>query len=134
MSESRRFPPDTSSVRDVRRFVEDAVADLPREKLEVVLLAASELASNSVRHATTEYVVTVDRTDRQVRVTVEDQGEGTPALQDPDPSTPSGRGLLIVSQLSDAWGASSARGQNRVWFALQLEAEPTVGPSTLRTH
>lgn len=123
MSSPRRFPPDTASVRDVRQFVADHLDGVPEEQVEVILLAASELAANSVRHAGTSYTVQVDRSDRAVRVTVDDDGEGDPEVQAPGPFTPSGRGLLIVEQLSDDWGSSSRRGHTRVWFSMRLRPE-----------
>ena len=124
----RRYPPDTASVRDVRQFVAQHLDGVPEEQVEVILLATSELAANSVRHAGTAYTVEVDRSDRAVRVTVEDDGEGDPEVQDPGPFTPSGRGLLIVEQLSDDWGSSSRRGHTRVWFSVRLE--PGVASSS----
>jgi anti-sigma regulatory factor (Ser/Thr protein kinase) len=131
VSERRRFPPETASVRDVRRFVAGHLDGVPEEQVEVVLLATSELAANSVRHAGTAYTVQVDRTADEVRVTVDDDGEGDPEVQDPGPFTPSGRGLLIVDQLSDDWGSSSRPGHNRVWFAVRLR--PDGSPSSGRT-
>jgi anti-sigma regulatory factor (Ser/Thr protein kinase) len=119
VSPVQSFPPDTATVRDVRRFVAECIEGLPEEQVEVILLAASELAANSVRHAGTAYTVRVDRSDTEVRVTVEDGGNGTPEVQDPGPLTPSGRGLMIVEQLSDAWGTSRAGDRNRVWFAVR---------------
>jgi anti-sigma regulatory factor (Ser/Thr protein kinase) len=113
------FPPDSAAVRDVRRFVADALAGLPDEQVEVIVLAASELAANCVRHAGTDFTVTVDRNNEDVRVTMDDAGEGEPAVQHPGPQTPSGRGLLIVEQLADAWGTSQTGDRNRVWFSMR---------------
>ena len=127
MSPSRRFSPDTATVRDVRSFVGECIEGLPEEQVEIILLASSELAANSVRHAGTHYTVKVDRTDTEVRVTVEDGGTGRPEVQDPGPLTPSGRGLLIVEQLSDAWGTSRAGDRNRVWFSVRASAPSGSG-------
>ena len=122
MRDSRRFPPETASVRDVRQYVGGMLDGVPDDQVEIILLATSELAANSVRHAGTAYTVQVDRSDDEIRVTVEDDGDGEPEIQDPGPLTPSGRGLLIVEQLSDAWGASRTAGQNRVWFSMHLRS------------
>ena len=121
MTGPRRFAPATASVREVRAFVAESLGGVPEDQQEIILLAASELAANSVRHARTDYTVTVERSDREVRVTVEDDGAGDPEVQDPGPLTPSGRGLLIVKQLSDAWGSSSTEDHTRVWFTIQLQ-------------
>ena len=121
MTVTEIFPPDSAAVRDVRRFVADALPGVAGEHLEVIVLAASELASNCVRHAGTEFAVTVDRTGDAVRVTMEDAGSGDPMVHHPDPQTPSGRGLLIVEQLADSWGSTKVEGRNRVWFSMQVE-------------
>jgi anti-sigma regulatory factor (Ser/Thr protein kinase) len=117
-------------VREVRRFVAESLGGVPEEQVEIILLAASELAANSVRHAGTAYTVTVARTDTEVRVTVDDDGRGEPEVQDPGPFTPNGRGLLIVEQLSDAWGNSSTDGHNRVWFAMRLSPSAAASSRT----
>jgi anti-sigma regulatory factor (Ser/Thr protein kinase) len=114
------FPPDSAAVRDVRRFVAAALPDVADEPLDVVVLATSELAANCVRHAGTEFTVTVDRTGDSVRVTMEDAGTGDPVVHHPDPRTPSGRGLLIVEQLADSWGSRRVEGRNRVWFSMKV--------------
>jgi anti-sigma regulatory factor (Ser/Thr protein kinase) len=113
------FPPDSKAVREVRRFVAEALEGLSGEQTEIIVLAASELAANCVRHAGTEFTVTVDRQGDEVRVTMDDAGDGQPEVQHPGPETPSGRGLLIVEQLADAWGASQSGGRNRVWFSMR---------------
>ena len=130
---SRRFAPETASVREVRQYVAESITDVPIEQAEIILLAASELAANSVRHARTDYTVTVDRTEDEVRVTVDDDGTGDPEVQDPGPLTPSGRGLLIVEQLSDAWGSSSNADHNRVWFSMRITPEGSA-PSSRVSH
>lgn len=119
MSPQATFPPDPTSVSAARRFVADAVEGLTDEAVDTVVLAVSELAANSVRHAQTDFTVAVDQDEREVRVTVTDRGSGRPEVQDPDPFTPSGRGLLIVDRVSDDWGARKAGDRNVVWFALR---------------
>lgn len=128
MSEERSYPPEPSAVREVRRFVAEAVAGLPLDRVDAIVLAASELAANSVRHARTPFTVSVERDTRRVRVMVEDEGTGRPQVQDPDPLTPSGRGLLIVARMSDDWGTASSHGRNRVWFSVLTAAAPGAGP------
>ena len=70
MTVTEVFPPDSAAVRDVRRFVAAALPGVTDEHLEVIVLAASELAANCVRHAGTDFTVTVDRTGYSVRVTM----------------------------------------------------------------
>lgn len=129
MTRSQTFPPEPSSVGDARRYVADGLTGVSTEQLEVIVLAVSELAANSVRHAGTPFTVTVDQDDHEVRVTVNDAGTGRPAIQNPGPMTPSGRGLLIVERISDEWGSSSDAGHNRVWFSVVTDRPSEAVPA-----
>jgi len=54
---------------------------------------------------------------------VTDSGGGFPIVRAPDTTEPSGRGLRIVQELSDAFGIqelSDAPGKT-VWFSVSLE-------------
>jgi anti-sigma regulatory factor (Ser/Thr protein kinase) len=82
----------------------------------------SELASNCVQHASTDFTVSIEWTDRHIRVDVADHGAGSVALRDPLPTDACGRGLHIVEQLADAWGVDESIGRDGkdVWFVLNL--------------
>ncbi len=123
---SKTFPATTAAVTAARRFAVEAVGNLPRATVDTVALAVSELATNCVRYAGTEFTVDVDQTAKRLRVAVTDSGRGTPTVRSPDPSEPSGRGLMLVQALSDEWGVTkSRRGVGKtVWFELQLSARP----------
>ena len=121
MSEDRRFPHTPASVAEARHFVLGALSDVPAEGREVIAVMVSELATNALRHADTSFSVRVDQTSGSVRVEVSDGGDGRPAVQSPEPSEPSGRGLRIVESLSDAWGVTAASGPGKtVWFTLAV--------------
>jgi len=119
-SRSRRFAPDPTSVREARKFVEVALPDLQESELDIVLLLVSELATNAVRHAGTDFEVSVvaDPVAGRVRVGVCDEGAGIPAAREPRQLGPDGRGLRLVHELSSAWGVewSGAGPPKTVWF------------------
>ena len=122
----RHYPPRSESVTLARRFVAAELSGIDPDLREVAALATSELAANAVRHAATGFGVEVECTDTEVRVVVSDQGEGVPAVQHPGPDAPSGRGLAIVEQVTDAWGLEANDGDgHRIWFLLRLP-EPAV--------
>jgi PAS domain S-box-containing protein len=93
-------------------------------------LMLSELATNAVQHAATEFEVAItlgalaEGTDgaRWVRVAVSDEAPGYPAPEEPAADAPRGRGLLIVESLADAWGVEVQRGRpgKTVWFASRV--------------
>ncbi len=120
--ETRRFPNSPGSVTSARRFVRDHLGDAPRDVADAVTVMTSELATNSIRHAETEFEVGIDRTPAAIRVEVTDGGDGEPVVREPEPAAPSGRGLYIVEQLSDDWGIQPARGGDAktVWFTVTL--------------
>ena len=86
----------------------------------------SELATNAVQHAATEFEVSVHVAPDcgRVRVEVSDGAPGYPTPQDPVPDAPDGRGLHIVRALADAWGIEMRRDRpgKTVWFSVALAA------------
>lgn len=110
------------SVPMARRFVIDTLPDLPEETSAELALMVSELATNCVLHAKSEFQVKVSRTPREVRVEVSDTGTGNPQIQHPAATDTHGRGLHIVDQLSQQWGVihAPARPGKTVWFTLAV--------------
>jgi anti-sigma regulatory factor (Ser/Thr protein kinase) len=104
-------------VTAARRFVRDVLSDRPLEVVQAAELMASELATNCVRHAHTEFELTIHTRD-QIRIEVRDTGEGRPRLLSPAEREISGRGLRIVDAMSDAWGVVPAANGKAVWFTL----------------
>lgn len=118
----RRFPADVSAVRAARIFVIDNLREVsPTElDLDATAVLVSELASNSVLHADSEFEVSVEVEDDCVRVGVTDAGDGEPTVRDVDTTAPSGRGLHIVDALADRWGIEPRGSGKTVWFELLL--------------
>jgi serine/threonine-protein kinase RsbW len=115
------FPNSPGSVTRARRLATDALADVPKETRDAVEVLLSEIATNCVRHTTSEFSVRVVVAPEHIRVDVTDQGGGQPELRSPRPSEPSGRGLRIVDLLSDRWGVtfeSDSLGKT-VWFEVE---------------
>jgi anti-sigma regulatory factor (Ser/Thr protein kinase) len=115
----RRFEPEPMNVRAARDFVSEALKEQGfAGDADVVLLLASELVTNAVRHAATRFEIRVDAAPDQVRVMVLDEDvEHPPEVQHPGPEDTNGRGLLLVEQLAKAWGSSRVGRSKSVWFA-----------------
>ena len=120
MRQARRFPCQPESVPGARHFVRDALSAQPREIVEAAELMTSELATNSVRHAHSEFELAILLSRREIRVEVSDHGQGQPLPRFPTTREQSGRGLQIVLELSDAWGVTPSANGKLVWFTLQL--------------
>ena len=119
----RSFGLDRTSVAASRRFVVDALNDLPDDIRESAELMMSELATNAVVHAGTGFEVCIERTATFLRVDVTDVGHGEPRLRAPSVSEPHGRGLQIVKQLSDQWGSleDADHSSKTVWYLVRLD-------------
>jgi len=104
-------------VRAARAFIREVLRDQPSELIDAAELLTSELATNCVRHAGTDFALVVEN-DPEVRVEVRDCGEGHPMRRTPSPHDASGRGLFIVDALSASWGFSPDAVGKTVWFTL----------------
>lgn len=91
--------------------------ELPADLMQVVVLLASELVSNAVKHARAKSVaIRFGVLPECVRVEVADEGPGF--VPDPakiDAGGVGGWGLHLVDELSDRWGVVEGAGA-RVWF------------------
>jgi len=117
----RRFEPKPMNVRAARDFVADELRTQGfAGDSDVVLLLASELVTNAVRHAETPFEIAVDVADGKVRVAVTDEDvDHTPEIQHPGPEDTNGRGLLLVDQLAAVWGSNRVGHNKSVWFTLR---------------
>lgn len=124
MSTERTFANSVASIGRARRFAVDALRDADPEVVDAVAVMVSELATNSVRHAASDFVVSVDCDAELIRVAVADAGDRLPSLRTPEPGEHSGRGLQIVRALADEWGVSEnvAGPGKTVWFVLATRA------------
>jgi PAS domain S-box-containing protein len=130
---ARRFPATPSSVGEARRFLLGTLPDVGDDAADALALMLSELATNAVQHAATEFEVSVHvEPDRgRVRVEVSDGAAGYPTPQDPVPDAPHGRGLHIVRALADVWGIEMRRDRpgKTVWYSVALSAPGEAAPA-----
>ena len=114
------LPCDPASGRVARQALQAlSGTGLRREELADLLLLATELVTNAIRHgiggaATLE----VTRGSSGLRVCVSNDGDLTvpaPKAGGPD----GGWGLQLVEALSGEWGRSSQHGRTSAWFELQ---------------
>ncbi|QKW10297.1 ATP-binding protein [Streptomyces sp. NA04227] len=130
---SCRLPADHKAAAALRRWVRAQLSGWRLEgQREDLLLIASELASNAVRHGLGSPRVTLaltrDATAGTVlRLGVTDAGNGFDPQQvarswrhcDPADRC-GGRGLLLVAELSSDWGAGPVPGGHEVWAHLSV--------------
>jgi anti-sigma regulatory factor (Ser/Thr protein kinase) len=78
----------------------------------------SELATNAVTHASSDFTVTVTRNGATVHIAVRDHGAGVPVKREATPQDRRGRGLMLLDHLSAQWGVRDRPGGKEVWFEL----------------
>lgn len=125
MKSRHSFPGRRESVGQARRFVRETLGDQPQETIEAVELMVSELTTNCVQHAHSDFDVEIEQSAGVIRVEARDRGEGRPTVRSPTPREPSGRGLKVVEALSDAWGIEPQDEGKVVWFTVSPQAGPT---------
>jgi anti-sigma regulatory factor (Ser/Thr protein kinase) len=126
---SRTFPATPDQAGHARRFLAAILDDSPLTQDAAACLA--ELASNSVVHSDSRrpggtFTVRAEISPGRLRVEVEDQGgPWAPPPPPPGPDAPSGRGLLIVATLADAWDISPTTTATRrlAWFLMRTPAQ-----------
>lgn len=114
-----RFPGDSSSAAAARRFVAQALLDWDCPELdEIARLLVSELVGNALLHAGGGFDMRIRRLHDRVRVEVQDQSSRMPDRKYYSRMSGTGRGLMLVEELSLAWGARRVKGGKVVWFEL----------------
>jgi serine/threonine-protein kinase RsbW len=127
---ARVFVPLPESIAEARRTLVDlSVPQATRDKLALLV---SELMTNSVRHAELrpgdDVHLDITRNARRVRLAVRDGGQGfdLSALDDRDPLSPGGQGLVIVAALSDTWGVDCRGDGCTVWCEVAVDDDPAA--------
>jgi len=114
---ARRFRCRPEDVTAARLFVREHLSDEAPETVQAAELMTSELATNCVMHAHSDFELAIDAHD-QIRIEVSDAGRGRPTMMQPDVRALTGRGLRIVDAMSDAWGVIANTPGKTVWFTL----------------
>lgn len=130
---------EPASAAFVRRQLADDLAayDLPAQTIDDAVLVASELVGNAIRHTDVSRSGTLnvswDVDESGVRVAVADPSSQEPRLRAAGIEDVSGRGLAIVSAVSDDWGVERVAQGKRVWAHVPLPADaPGAGDGSAR--
>jgi len=118
------LPPRLKSVTEARRLVAELITSWDRPELaDSATLLVSELASNAVLHARTEFRV-VATVNHCIRLEVHDRNPIRPVVRYSDDGLAgTGRGLQLVERLSEAWGVQLGQGKV-VWCRI---CDPDAG-------
>ncbi|TSB21086.1 ATP-binding protein [Streptomyces benahoarensis] len=119
--ERRIRPADLGAVAEVRRALRELLrrwdGPAPAGLCDTAALLVSELVTNALVHTTGGALLTATVTDR-LRVEVRDCASARPEPRPPTGDGTSGRGLILVRSLADAWGVRPHALGKSVWFEL----------------
>ncbi|MFJ9537430.1 SpoIIE family protein phosphatase [Streptomyces sp. NPDC101225] len=112
-------PGDPEALTQARHMIRAAVrAWGAAERADEIELVADEVITNALMHTEGAAIVTLrvlTGSDRRLRVEVEDSSSALPRRREAGESGVSGRGLLLVDLLTDAWGVEARGGGKCVW-------------------
>ncbi|MEU0083403.1 SpoIIE family protein phosphatase [Streptomyces sp. NPDC006274] len=115
---------DPEALRSARHMVRAAVESWgARYRADEIELAADELITNALTHTDGGAIVTVRVPaggERRLRVEVEDRSSALPRRREASVSGVSGRGLMLVERLSDAWGVEPRGTGKCVWCEIRV--------------
>jgi anti-sigma regulatory factor (Ser/Thr protein kinase) len=119
-SNTWRLPATARSVPDARRLVRETLAGWGlRDVLDTAMLLTSEVVTNAVLHARTEFDLLVDQLDGdRVRIEVTDGSPMPPTMRRHSATASTGRGLQLLDMLADRWSVEPAGGGKTVWFVV----------------
>lgn len=117
--------PVPTSAGEARRVVTARVVALGRPELvDDVVVVVSELVTNAVIHAQTSIELSVRPVGAGVRVEVSDGSPLVPQWAPAAMYATSGRGLIIVQRLAEAWGVERRPGGKTVWAQVEARIDP----------
>ncbi len=117
------FTCDPGAARAARELVTTALRVWNLDDLsEIAELLTTELVTNAILHAGTPVRVVAHRSTPEVVVVKVFDGSPRLPSRSPrasDPDAERGRGLFLIDQLANCWGAEPADGGKVVWFTLR---------------
>nr|WP_313896193.1 serine/threonine-protein phosphatase [Streptomyces sp. YIM 98790] len=119
---------EPARVADARHQLADMLHDwASREQLDGAVLMLSELLTNVLVHTDSDALLVTEVTgqpgERLLRVAVTDTSDEMPHRRQPGELASSGRGLLLMEVLADAWGVDPRGEGKTIWFELQERPE-----------
>jgi anti-sigma regulatory factor (Ser/Thr protein kinase) len=102
---TKTFAKGVDAPRAARRFVITTLVEWgDRTLVDDAAVVVTELATNAVVHADSDFTVAVSSSPSAVRISIRDASPVAPAVGRPSLSASSGRGLGMVASLVSRWG------------------------------
>ncbi|MEV5873731.1 SpoIIE family protein phosphatase [Streptomyces sp. NPDC052101] len=110
-------------IAEARQHLRELLHDwAAAEQIDSAVLLVSEMVTNVLVHTDTDALllaeVTGETRARRLRVQVTDTGDDLPHKRRPGELASSGRGLMLIELLADAWGVDPRGEGKSIWFEL----------------
>jgi hypothetical protein len=116
---SRAFAPVAASAPAARRFALGVLARAGHAAIaHDAALVVTELTTNAIRHARTDFTVTVHARREHIRVAVRDASRAMPVSRQGGTLALSGRGLQLIAGTATRWGGDQLPDGKVVWADL----------------
>jgi len=116
-----QLPSSTNSPQLARAFLRSTLETWKLDGFgDVTELLVSELVANVVTHVGAPMTLRVHRSPSTMRVEIDDSSTSEPIVRHPDPADEHGRGVLLVDELSNAWGVDPHDDGKTVWFEIDV--------------
>ncbi|MER5401070.1 SpoIIE family protein phosphatase [Streptomyces sp. NPDC002599] len=121
-------------IADARQQLRELLHDwASADQLDSAVLLVSEMVTNVLVHTDADALLVAEVTGepgkRRIRVEVTDGSDALPHRRHPGELASSGRGLVLVEMLADAWGVDP-RGQGKsIWFEFSEAPDTDSGGS-----
>ncbi|MFE4497844.1 SpoIIE family protein phosphatase [Streptomyces niveus] len=114
---------EPEQVADARRQLKDLLHDwADEEQVDSAVLMISEMTTNVLVHTDGDAVLIAEaageRGKRRLRVEVADASDELPHKRRPGELASSGRGLVLMEMLADAWGVDPRGEGKSIWFEI----------------
>ncbi|MFI8451041.1 SpoIIE family protein phosphatase [Streptomyces erythrochromogenes] len=110
--------------RQVRELLHDWADE---EQLDSVVLMVSEMVTNVLVHTDGDALLVAEAVgelgERRLRVEVADSSDELPHKRHPGEMASSGRGVLLMEMLADAWGVDPRGEGKSIWFELYEQSK-----------
>lgn len=114
--------PVPASAAQARLFVERILGGWGCDGLvDASRLLVSELVTNAVLHARTDFELVIRLVRGGVRIEVSDGSSSAPVVRHYEDEAMTGRGLALVDELATTWGVDDRTSGKAVWFEIHQD-------------
>ncbi|MEU4049526.1 SpoIIE family protein phosphatase [Streptomyces olivaceus] len=124
---------EPARIATARQHLRDLLHDWPdEEQRDAAVLLLSELLTNVLVHTDADALLVAEIAgepgERGIRVEVTDNGDDLPHKRRPGEMASSGRGLVLIELLADAWGVAPRGTGKSIWYELYESTPPADAP------